>query len=59
MHGTGARDGLQSDGALLLECLGVGAEDQLGSLGGKAGDTRNGGVLMVELGVVSEDLISL
>lgn len=46
-------------GTLLLERRGVVAEDELCGLGGEAGETSDGKVFVVELGVVSENLIGL
>jgi hypothetical protein len=56
---TGSGDGLDGGGALLLEGGRLGAQDQLGGLAGEVGDTRDRGVLVVQLGVVAEDLVGL
>lgn len=59
MNSSGAGDGLNRRRSLLLEGRGVGTEHQLSGLGGEARDTRDRGILVVELGVVSENLIGL
>jgi hypothetical protein len=59
MDGTSARDRLERSRSLLGDGGGVAAEDKLSSLGGEAVDSSNRTVLVVELRVVTEDLISL
>lgn len=59
MDSTGSGDGLQGVGSLLLERGGVSAKNQLGSLGGETGKASNRKIFMVEVGVVSENLIGL
>lgn len=59
MDGSGAGDGLHGSGPLLLEGRGVGAENQLSSLGGEVGNTGNRGIFVVQFGVVSENFVSL
>ena len=59
MNGTGSGDRLHRRRPLLLKRRRIGAEHQLRGLGGKALDTGNRSILVVELGVVSENLVSL
>lgn len=59
VDGTGARDGLYRGRALLPQSGRVGAQHQLGGLGCEALDTGDRGVLMVEFGVRSENVIRL
>jgi hypothetical protein len=56
---TGAGDGLDRGDALLGEGGGVGAQDELARLAGEGGEAGDGEVFVVEVGVVTDDLVGL
>jgi hypothetical protein len=59
MDGASARDGLEGGYALLFYCRGVGAEDQFLRCGGELGEAGDGEVFVVEVGVLTEDIVRL
>jgi hypothetical protein len=59
VDGASARDGLQRDGTLLLESGRVGAEDESLRCGGKVGETGNWQVFVVQVWVLTKEVICL
>ena len=59
VDGTSARDGLNRGDALLGNGGRGGANEELAGLAGEGRETGDGEILMIELGVVAEDLIGL
>lgn len=60
MHSTSARDGLHRGHTLLLDGGRVGtAEYQLGSFASKGGNASYWSIFVIQVGVISENLVCL
>ena len=59
MHGTSAGDGLNGAGSLLGEGRGRRAQNELSSLACEGGKSGDGKIFVVQVGIVTKDLVGL